>query len=250
MRCLPCVVVIGAGCGRIDFDPSSNTLATNDAMTGDTVDVGVCGGARLFAHYKLDEVSGRTIRDATGNRNGTWTDAGNNDLADDVAPGHLDGGALAFGTGSSIAIPDLILPEEGTFAVWLTSTFDDTSMPSAHPMVFDTKDPRATISFAGDLASYGLRTNNISWQATYAPPADLTGWFHLAATWSASGAKLYVDGTVRASGTGDARSLEPRGMFIGTRTGLDRWWFGLIDDVRIYNEALSDAEIADVFGCP
>lgn len=140
-----------------------------------------CAGPHLIAHYKLDEVSGRTIVDAIESRNGTWTDAGNDDVADDTMAGR-SGQALSFGTGSSISIPTFVLPDEGTFTAWLTSTFDDTSSPAEHPMVMDTPSPRATISFAGDISSYGLRTNGISWQAAYAPPADLSGWFHLAAT--------------------------------------------------------------------
>lgn len=180
--------------------------------------------------------------------NGTWTDAGNGDVADDTMAGR-SGQALSFGTGSSISIPTFVLPDEGTFTAWLTSTFDDTSSPAEHPMVMDTPSPRATISFAGDISSYGLRTNGISWQPAYAPPADLSGWFHLAATWSASGANLYIDGVPRASSTTDARSLTPTGLFIGTRMGLDRWWFGAIDDIRIYNAPLTNGEIADVFAC-
>jgi hypothetical protein len=232
------------GCGRLGFDAAATAA---DAAT-DADLAAVCATAPL-GHWKLDEVSGATIADSAGDSDGLWTDLNDGDVATEALPGRR-GGALSFDTGRSILVPGFTVPAEGTFAAWLTSTFDDTIEMAAHPMVIDTPVERTTISFA-DNAAYGLRTNGVSWQATYIAPADLAGWFHLAATWSASGAQLYVDGVpVGVPGTADARSTSPTSLYIGTRQGLDRWWFGLMDDLRIYDRALTAAEVAALYACP
>ena len=55
-------------------------------------------------------------------------------------------------------------------------------------------------------------------------------------------------GLVRASGTvnGEAISTDP--MYIGVRSDLQRFFEGKIDDVRVYNRALSDGEISALAG--
>ena len=118
-------------------------------------------------------------------------------------------------------------------------------------MVIDAPTPRTTISYDSNMAVYGLRTNDVSWQASYPPPSDFTGWFHLTAVWSALGAKIYIDGiAVGSSSVTDARSTSPAGLYLGTREQRDRWWFGLIDDARFYDYAMTPAEVAELYGCP
>jgi len=69
-------------------------------------------------------------------------------------------------------------------------------------------------------------------------------WHYLAGTYDGSQIKLYVDGVLQATTnqTGAiATNADP--VRIGTRDGT-RWYYnGLIDDVRIYNRALSSVEI-------
>ncbi len=232
------------GCGRLGFDPSG---APADA-SADADPIAVCAQAPV-GHWRMDETAGAVIADSAGTNDGVWSDPDDDDVANEAAAGQR-GGALAFDTDRSIYVAGFTVPAEGTFAAWLTSTFDDTVELSQHPMVIDTPVERTTLSFA-DGAVYGLRTNGISWQATYIAPSDLTGWFHLAATWSTTGAQLYLDGVpVGVPGTADARSTSPMGMYIGTREELDRWWFGLIDDVRIYDRALTAPEVAALYACP
>jgi hypothetical protein len=232
-------VLVSIGCGRLGFDaPGTPSDADSTA---------VCTMTPL-AHWALDETTGSAIVDQAGPNDGVWSDGNDGDVAGEARSGQR-GGALAFDTDRSIYIAGFTVPAEGTFVAWLTSTFDDTVDIAAHPMVIDAPTPRTTISFAD--GGYGLRTNDVSWQATYVAPADLASWFHLAATWSSTGAQLYVDGVpVGVPGTTDARSTSPAGLYIGTREGLDRWWFGLIDDVRIYDRAMTAAEVAALYACP
>lgn len=244
--------VLLAGCGRVAFDRSADA-GGNDALADDTsstVDAPMFCTTNLVAHWPLDDTLGNTIDNVIGAFDGTWSDSSNNSVVGDTTVG-MRGGALQFGVGTYITVPGFVIPSEGTFSAWLRSSFDDSLPPAggSHLMVIDAPTPRTTISFA-DTGIYTLRTNDVSWQAQQTPPGDLTTWFHLAATWSATGAFIYIDGTTSIAPLGDARSVSPAPLFIGTRETLDRWWNGAIDDVRIYDRAMSPAEITMLMACP
>jgi hypothetical protein len=242
-------VLVLIGCGRLGFDPTGTagdaSLSADAAVDADLV--AVCA-LTPFGHWRMDETAGSVIADSAGGNDGAWTDSNNGDVFDEAMPGRR-GGALEFDNNRYVFVVGFVIPAEGTFAAWLTSTFDDTIDLVEHPLLLDAPTPRTTISFAdGD---YDLRTRGIDSQATYNPSTDLTTWFHLAATWSATGAQLYLDGVpVGMPGTAEARSNSLADLYIGTREGFDRSWFGLIDDVRIYDRAMTSAEVAALYACP
>ncbi len=250
------VALVVTGCGRVSFDsiggpgPSdADPSGDGDAPTDGAQSL--CTGLNLVAHWRMDETTGATIVDDAGNNDGVWTDSNDGTVATEAMTGQR-AGALLFDTGSSVYVPGFVVPSQGTFTAWLTSNFDDSAAPGgSHPMVFDAAAPRSTLSYAADIGAYGLRTNDVSWQTTLTSPADLTGWFHLAATWSASGSQLYLNGVaVGAPGVTDARSTSPAGLYLGTRELGQRWWGGLIDDVRIYDYPLNATKVAAVYACP
>jgi hypothetical protein len=82
---------------------------------------------------------------------------------------------------------------------------------------------------------------------TQQTPNDITvpnEWVHVCATWDGSAARIYVNGQMELeivqSGT-----LVPPGLplRIGHRDGSAHYFNGTIDEVRIYNHALAEAEI-------
>jgi len=75
-------------------------------------------------------------------------------------------------------------------------------------------------------------------------------WHHIGLIWDNSYRYLYVDGIEAA---GDTKALAPLkasdgGLYIGAGKTLDTANFfpGLIDDVRIYNRALSTEDIEEL----
>jgi hypothetical protein len=72
-------------------------------------------------------------------------------------------------------------------------------------------------------------------------------WHHVGLVWNGSRRSLYVDGQEVASDAHDLVAISATGnLYIGTDKNLEAGTFfsGLIDDVRIYNRALSAEEIA------
>ncbi len=83
---------------------------------------------------------------------------------------------------------------------------------------------------------------------------SLMQWHHVVATVSGTTGKVYLDGNL--DGSGDVGSI-PQNMldvFIGRANigcgggcGIEEFFNGLIDEVRIYNRALSDSEILQLY---
>jgi len=73
-------------------------------------------------------------------------------------------------------------------------------------------------------------------------------WHHVGFVWDGSYRVLYMEGTEVATDTNTLASLKSSngGLYIGTSKTLDAgtYFSGLIDDVRIYDVALSAEEIA------
>ena len=74
--------------------------------------------------------------------------------------------------------------------------------------------------------------------------ADDGEWHHIAGTFDGKTIKTYVDGK-ETSKLACAGTLEKNGdsLFIGCRGGSGRWMNGIIDEIKIYNRALSADEI-------
>jgi len=77
-------------------------------------------------------------------------------------------------------------------------------------------------------------------------------WNHVAFTFdgSANEVKMYINGNLEVTGTPSAGFDRARELFIGAMGNGANWntWPGEIDDVRLFNQLLSDTEISSLFG--
>jgi len=75
---------------------------------------------------------------------------------------------------------------------------------------------------------------------------DLTdGWHHVAATYDGTVRKIYVDGVVRAAANAVGHNVTTTANFAIGRTYGSEYFDGQIDEVRIWNIARTDTQIAD-----
>jgi PKD repeat protein len=217
-----------------------NGTATKNAA--EAISVGVTSATALVAAYGFAEATGTSVRDSSGKGNAgtisgaTWTTAGKY------------GSALLFnGTSNWVTIQDsasLDLTSGMTLEAWAYPT---ETMSGWRTLI--TKQQ-------ADGASYYLYANSdINRPAngvftgtedilngTAALPANT--WTHLAATYDGNYQRLYVNGVLASSRpqTG-AIVASSDALRIGGNSIWGEYFRGVIDEVRIYNRALSATEI-------
>jgi len=200
--------------------------------------------AELVGHWRMDEGAGDTANDSSGNGNhGTLIDSVQWDV------GQI-GGAVKFdGTRGYVQIPhgdSLKLINQGDFTITMWFRQDVVTGIANLLQQTDLNGTGRTLLLA-DSAT-GIRTY-LGGTSTVSGVIEEAGiWYHVALIVTEGGAtdtiNFYIDG--KPSGTpAQVNSEDTDGDYlIGTNKGLDgRWINGLVDDLRLYNHALSEAEI-------
>jgi fibronectin type 3 domain-containing protein len=241
---------VGVTSGTYYYKVTADDNAGNTSAASNEVTAVVPGGpppGRVGA-WGFDEGSGTTTADQSGsNNNGsisnaTWSTAGK------------FGKALSFnGTNGSVSVAD-----SNSLDLTTGMTIEGWVQPNT-VSGFRTLIVKET---GGDLV-YGLYassdTNRPQSQVTVGSVRLLNGtasiptgsWTHLAATYDGTTERLYVNGiqvsSLAVSGT-IATSNSP--LKIGGNSIWSEWFNGLIDEVRVYNRALSAAEIQTDMNTP
>jgi len=194
------------------------------------------GSAELVGHWRLDDGSGTIAADSSGYGNdGT--------LQGDPqwVTGKINGALEFDGTGDYVEVPDnesLHLWERFTLAAWIyqvesrsSRIIDKIGAGTANGPHLDTHPGTKLRSCSGTCIST-------------AADHTLEEWHHVAVTFDEGDVKLYVDGSIEGEGSAPSplagNSLPLR---IGADSEGQSLFHGLIDDARVYNRALTEAEI-------
>ncbi len=99
--------------------------------------------------------------------------------------------------------------------------------------------------------SFGFDGEGIQWNwhmVTNTTVLDPNEWYHIVAVLGSSGQKLYINGVEEASNPTTETSIINAGVWLGRemRFGNGRL-NGVLDEFRIYNRALSEAEIQELY---
>ena len=87
--------------------------------------------------------------------------------------------------------------------------------------------------------------------ATGTSALPLNAWTHVAVTFDGANLRLYVNGTlVRMTAIGGSIIASTGALRIGGNSIWPEWFNGQIDDVRIYNRALSAGEVQNDMNTP
>jgi len=76
-------------------------------------------------------------------------------------------------------------------------------------------------------------------------PLSAGTWYHVASTWDGTTRKLYLNGVLKRSDTPGTNNATAANFNIG-KTCCSEFFNGLIDDVAIYNRALTAVEVAEL----
>ncbi|MBI1375596.1 MAG: protein kinase [Phycisphaera sp.] len=196
----------------------------------------------LIAHWKLDGESGGSVADVLGHaKPGLFLGE-----ADWLKPGRVGAAAARFDGSSYIAIDDAMPRDAYTKSAWVQRYHGDLM----HPVFCGATGHALMISYLNSFRpSAG---HNGHWDLVVGPtPVPPFRWQHLAVTYDPAVADgtltLYVNGDPVGSATGVPRPNPETEMFIGTLGRASRFK-GLIDDVRLYDRALTPDEIRRLAG--
>lgn len=203
----------------------------------------------LVAYYDFQG----NAQDASGNGNdaevrGATLTAGYDDAAESAYE--------LGGQGSYLVIPhseSLSLSGEATFSLWWRHT--PQASQDQYYTLFEKSDPergghsRYGMWLIGDHVEVCIEAPDDSQQSCLdSEDALQAGWHHLAATYDGSSLRIYLDGELSGE-----REVDPAGIsqssfevFIGTDQYAPEPLYteGAIDELRIYDQALSEEEIA------
>ncbi|OOP57492.1 MAG: hypothetical protein AYP45_03110 [Candidatus Brocadia carolinensis] len=213
----------------------------------------------LAGHWKFDEGSGTVANDSSGNnRNGTvngaaWSTGKNGD------------GLRFDGTNDYVSIPRMNY-DEISISAWFYKNAKDTSNADAifggwrwesntqlqegYDLRFhqDTPDMLDFILITQDAG--GDKTDKV---ARYRLGNSVGTWYHVAGTYNKTTGeqKLYIDGQLVDTQTHPAGNvIVPLTSYSDMRIGHSRvndgYFNGIIDEVRIYNQALSDQTVLEL----
>ena len=216
-----------------------------------------CSKAFLIEANTVFATSGEPVRSQEPGRH-TWKDnaLGYKAQAVSYPKGKMGQALSCAGAGDRVEVPHaaVLEPEQLTLSAWV--------FLEKHP---SGEDPRrwlvnkqrnewerghyALIISGKDVGAY-LNTSggpeNCFEAFSTSTPLTLNRWHHLAATYDGRDLKVYVDGAVVASkAVNRKRLVGDRPLVIGQRAdGLGNSQFvGLLDEVRVYGRALSEAEL-------
>jgi regulation of enolase protein 1 (concanavalin A-like superfamily) len=202
--------------------------------------LGLCNNAfsHLVVHWKLDDGQGKIAKDSSGNgHDGVFSTSG----APAWVAGKI-GGALQFHGGGECV--QYAFGEETwpacTVAVWVKVT---TLGQAAYTVVFSNHTPNSS-GFqidvnGGNPGSYRIHPSGLLFGTVK------TDWVHLAMTSVGTSVKLYYNGSFVTSGTLTDMLFNKFALAVA-RSGTSGYLACTIDDLRVYNHALSAAEVQDV----
>jgi len=197
----------------------------------------------LVGWWKFDEGSGTVAYDSSGNGNdGTLTNGPT------WATGKI-GGALSFdGVDDYVGVATIQNVNGGgvTFSAWIKPThFDSINYPhiiSGAGVSFHGAGP-AYIS-SNNKGRVGFYLGGSSAGNVFTRVVPLLVWSHITAISNGTNYQIFWNGALEQQSSQTTGQVGDSAIMIGNKTGgSDRTWLGLIDDVRIYNRALSTAEV-------
>lgn len=233
----------------------SATVRAAVGAISDTASVTISSDTSLRGWWKMDESGGNVVSDFSGFANHGTAVNGPTFVAG------MSGNAMSFdGSNDYVQLPNSIANSAaGSVSMWIRTNTNFTNFahlfylsPVASGDGFGAEQ-ELHVSFRADErlhfyikdAANGVNDINIISPASYANNA----WHHIVATWDINGnAVLYANGVQVASAVHDAASFSGSSVVRLGRPGANtRYYSGLMDDVRLYNVAISALQVQELY---
>jgi len=247
-----CVAGVVCGDGNTGGTEQCDNGASNGACPAtcsSSCTLNNCGGggiSGLVAYYPFDEGSGTNVNDGAGSNNGTingatWTTSGKygNALTFD---GNND--YVSLGNNSALTPSNQV-----TFASWIKLA----AVTGTPQMIIGKYNTSGAYPYqlriqGGDKVRFSVRTSS-SEDVDTSNILSANQWIHVAGTWDGTIMRIYINGTAvpqtdSKTGTMPNTAVDVR---IGSSSSGSFVFNGQIDEVRIYNRALTGPEVMTLF---
>lgn len=201
------------------------------------------------AHWKLDDGGGTNAADSEGDHDGTLVGSPS------WSVGPMDGALDLDGSGDRIDASSVL--EAGTPQISITAwvlkrdTGDDRVVTKSDGTSI--KDHIFSLGVDGTTIRVRLKTTDNDGTSNYdGGSLTLNQWTHVAFTYDGTSLRVYKDGveTAQFAVTGEVVASSLPTVLGNVNTSDNRYWNGELDDVRIYDRALSEPEVVDLVNLP
>src|SRR5262245_41135825 len=201
----------------------------------------------LVAAYGFDENGGVTAADASGNGNTATLFGGTTWVS-----GHSGSGLSFNGTSSYAAAPTVPYLANWTVSVWVRSPAAPSSANYSGPVTHETNYQLDWNHGSPSVQGATAVLVNGSWYSASFGTLNANTWYYLAATYDGETLNTYTNGvliTSNSAPSGPATS-DPNPLTFGKNASSAQFFQGTIDDVRVYNHALTLSEIQSDMNTP
>ncbi len=222
-----------AGNAAVSADYAFATTPINDVTAG------------LVAAYGFDEGAGSVTSDYSSNlntavlKNVSWS------------PTAKFGRALSFnGKNSYVSAGVAGLPDIGTpktIACWVYMNSKPASIQSTVTLANPVQ--KASVKQGTRTSQAGALRYGDTWLVASALPS-VKKWHHFAYVFDGLMNRFYVDGVLASTSTVPSNMAPVTSLDIGRSNPASEYYKGIIDEVRIYNRALSQAEVKSIMTAP
>jgi len=224
---------------RVDEVWADGTVVTGDVWSFKT--------GSLIGLWKLDETSGGTVKDSAGDNNGKLI--GNPQWRPEA--GKVNGALMFCGKGTYINIgrdSDFDITDQITVAAWIkVNKFDQEWQSIIAKGDTAWRVQRNQNEDSLEFACSGLKIpSGTPWGNLLGKRSVNDGqWHHIVAIYDGSKMYLIIDGEIDSSQPASGRiNTNNAPVYIGNNSEQNaRFWNGMIDDVRVYNYALTKEEV-------
>lgn len=196
-----------------------------------------------IAHWMLNETTGVTAVDTAGHHDAELINGPS------WASAKIDGGLRYDGSNDHVTVPHhsyLSLDDAFTITAWVNN--ESPSISGSYRII--SKESSGSndnywLSLQGGRLFLGIGGGFFGPVGNFDP----NKWYHLAATFDDANdnVRIYIDGSEVLNQTTSVKltaNAEP--LMIGANWQSTKYWHGLLDDIRIYDTALTDAAIAAI----
>lgn len=233
------LALLATGCGRLDFSPLASDAGGGissdaaDATAGDARIAGLVLHVTFEGPVVVDEVSGDT---------GLCTNC--------PAPssGRIGTGAATFdGVNDCVHFTNRVAFEAPhvTSAIWMNATSTNEVTMLTKPTSGDANTWELVRMPTRELFHFHWSGTNDGWATGIIIPDN--EWHHVAFTYDGVTRRVYVDGVARGQMPTNAMVFDPVDLYVGcdVNIGVEGFFYGgALDEIRVYDRALSPAEIA------